>query len=133
MEEDEAITFSPNPFAGTSGSTREVRRRDWDDTLAVRTALEGDIGEHWVLSTGLGWEPSPVPSETADPGFPRGDAIVAGLGISYQVRRVSLDLGYSFYFYDDRSVRGQELENPNRGGTYEARDQVWAFSASFHR
>lgn len=130
VEGDDVVTFSPNPFAT---STREVRRRDWDDTLSVRTGLEGDVGEHWVLSGGLAWEPSPVPTETLEPGFARGDAIVVGLGFGYHVAKVSLDLGYSYYFYDDRSARGHELQQPAVAGTYSSRDQIWAFSASWRR
>jgi long-chain fatty acid transport protein len=130
VEEDDEMTFSPNVFGGAQ---RQVRSRDWDDTVSVRFGLEGDLADHWVLSSGLAWEPSPIPDSTTEPGFARGDAIVAGLGISYQVAKVSLDLGYSFYFYDDRSVGGQELRAPNVGGVYESRDQIWAFSASWRR
>ena len=104
VEETDVVTYSPNAFGGP---TREIRQRDWDDTVSLRMGLEGDVGDHWVLSTGLGWEPSPVPSSTLEPGFARGDAIVAGLGFSYQINQLSLDLGYSFYFHDDRSTRGQ--------------------------
>ena len=130
VEEDDVVTFTPNAFGGPA---REVRRRDWDDTLSVRFGLEGDVADHWVLSSGLAWEPSPVPASTLEPGFARGDALVAGLGFSYQIAEISLDLGYSFYFYDDRGTRGQEVERPNVAGTFSSRDQIWAFSASFRR
>jgi long-chain fatty acid transport protein len=130
VEKDDVITFTPNAFGGPN---REVRSRDWDDTLSVRLGLEGDVADHWVASGGLAWEPSPIPNRTVEPGFARGDAIVAGLGISYVTGRISLDLGYSFHFHDDRSVRGQELASPEIAGTYETRNQIWSFSASFHR
>jgi long-chain fatty acid transport protein len=130
VEEDDVVTYEPNAFGGP---TREVRARDWEDTLSLRLGVEGDLADHWMASGGLAWEPTPVPSSTLEPGFARGDAIVAGLGMSYRSTRVILDLGYSFYFYDERGASGQELENPQVSGTYSGRDQVWAFSASFRR
>jgi long-chain fatty acid transport protein len=130
--DETAVSYTPNPFAGTAGSS-EVRRRDWDDTLSVRLGVEGDLNPRWALSGGLAWEPSPVPSSTIEPGFARGDAWVVGLGMKYHLERVSFDLGYSFYAYQDRDVSAQELERPLQSGTYESRQQVWAFSASWRR
>ena len=124
------IAYQPNPFAGGPGST-ERRPRDWDDTLSVRFGIEGDVAVHWALSGGLAWEPSPVPSATLEPGFARGDAWVVGLGVKYHLEGISFDLGYSRYVYQDRRASGQELDRPLQGGTYESRDQVWAFSASW--
>ena len=72
-----------------------------------------------------------MPSSTLEPGFARGDAWVVGLGMKYHLERVSFDLGYSRFIYEDRGASGQELDRPLQGGTYESRDQVWAFSASW--
>lgn len=105
----------------------EIRTRDWDDTVSVRLAAEGDLSQRWTLSGGVAWEPSPVSNAigaTVDPGFPRGDAIVYGLGTSYILPTVTFDLGYSFWDYDDRSSSGL-----GTGGTYSAREQVWSVSA----
>ena len=131
---DETSAFyAPNPFAGSATGSSESRRRDWDDTLSVRLGIEGDVGDHWLLYGGAALEPSPVPSSTVEPGFARGDATVYGAGFGYRARKVELDLGYSFYAYDDRDVSGQELLAPNRGGRYESHDQVFAFSFVWRR
>lgn len=105
----------------------EIRTRDWDDTVSVRLAAEGDLTQRWTLSGGVAWEPSPT-SDTVggavDPGFPRSDAIVYGLGASYVLPTVTFDVGYSFWDYDDRSSSGFAA-----AGTYSAREQVWSASA----
>ena len=74
-----------------------------------------------------------MPSSTVEPGFSRGDATVYGLGFGYKTRVVDLDLGYSFYYYDDRDVTGHELLTPGRAGRYESHDQVFAFSFTWGR
>ena len=130
--DETVIAYEPNPFTGGVGGT-ERRERNWDDTLSVRLGVEGDLTERWGLSGGLAWEPSPVPAATLEPGFARGDAWVAGLGMRYHLEHVSFDLGYSHFAYEDQRAGGQELDLPNRSGTYESRERVWAFSVSWRR
>jgi long-subunit fatty acid transport protein len=124
--DETSVSYTPNPFQGSAGST-ETRPRDWDDTLSVRVGVEGEIG-NWLLYGGAALEPSPVPSSTVEPGFARADAMVYGLGFGYRTRAVDIELGYSFYAYDDRGVSGQELLAPARSGRYESHDQVFAVS-----
>ena len=131
--DETSVFYSPNPFRGSATGSNETRRRDWDDTLSVRLGVEGDVGDHWVLYAGAALEPSPVPSSTVEPGFSRGDATVYGFGFGYKTRVVDLDLGYSFYYYDNRDVTGQELLAPGRAGRYESHDQVFAFSFTWGR
>jgi long-subunit fatty acid transport protein len=106
-----------------------VRRRDWDSVLSMRLGAEGDLSDAWALFGGVAFEPSPVDDATLEPGFPRGDAMVYGLGFSYRAARVTFDVGYSFHDHDARGARAQEALQPQREGRYEAREQVWAASA----
>lgn len=105
------------------------KERQWDDVVSIRLGLEGDVGERFKVLAGLALEPSPVPSSTLEPGFPRGDALVYAVGFSYDLPDLSFDLGVSLHDHDDRSVRGLELDAPNVEGTFSARDIVWAASA----
>lgn len=123
--DETAVTFSPDAFG--NGPT-ERTRRDWDDTLSLRLGLEGDVSETLALYGGIALEPSPVPDETVEPGFPRADATVYAAGFSYNLPRLSFDVGYSFHDFDTRSARGQEPD-PAVNGSYSAHDQVWAVSA----
>jgi long-chain fatty acid transport protein len=119
------ITYDPNAFGdGPTVSTR----RDWEDTTSLRLGVEGDITDNFLLFGGIAQEPSPVPGSTLEPGFPRGDALVYGLGFTYSFPQISFDLGYSFHDHDDRGTRNQEPQNPGRSGTFRADDQVWGFS-----
>jgi long-chain fatty acid transport protein len=120
-----AVTFDPNVFG--DGPT-VTTRRDWDDTMSLRLGLEGDITDNFMLYGGAASEPSPVPGDTLEPGFPRGDALVYALGFSYSFPRISFDVGYSLHDYDDRGASNQEPLNPGRTGTYSTTESVWGFA-----
>lgn len=123
--ENTDVTYDPNVFRdGPTVSTP----RDWKDTTSLRLGVEGNITDNFMLFGGVASEPSPVPGDTLEPGFPRGDALVYGLGFSYSFPQLSFDVGYSFHDHDNRGASGQELQNPTRTGTYEASQQVWGFS-----
>lgn len=97
--------------------------RDWDDTLSIRLGVEGNITDNFRLAGGVAWEPSPVPTSTLEPGFPRGDAYVYALGAGFDYPWLSFDLGYSLH---DHEGRGEPRPD---GGRYSASEQVFAVSA----
>jgi long-chain fatty acid transport protein len=111
------------------GDVLQTRSRDWDDTLGVRLGVEGDLTSRWTVFGGAALEQSPVPDDNVEPGFPRGDALVYGAGFSYNLARISFDMGYSLWDHDDRTVRGQELGAPNVQSTYSSHEQVWSAGA----
>lgn len=119
-------------FRITGGGASPVtitERRDWKNTLALRLGAEGEISEDWSVGGGIALEPSPVPGHTLEPGFPRGDALVYAVGVSYNQSWISFDLGYSFHDFEKRNVTGLEALNPNRAASTSGKDQVWAASA----
>jgi long-chain fatty acid transport protein len=119
------VTYDPDAFGD---GPKVTTRRDWDDTVSLRLGVEGDITDNFMLYGGIASEPSPVPGNTLEPGFPRGDALVYAIGFSYDFPRISFDVGYSLHDHDDRGASGQEPFNPGRSGTYSSSDQVWGFS-----
>lgn len=122
--ENTDVTYDPNAF----GDGPTVRTpRDWDDTISLRLGLEGDITDRVMMYGGVAFEPSPVPNGTVEPGFPRGDAWVYGLGASYNFPDISFDVGYSRHEHERRGAPRQE-PNPTINGGYVATDQVWGFS-----
>lgn len=123
--ENTDVTYNPDVFR--DGPTVRTPR-DWKDTTSLRLGLEGDITDNFMLFGGVASEPSPVPNDTTEPGFPRGDALVYAFGFTYSFPQLSFDVGYSLHDHDNRGVRGQELQNPNRTGTYEASQHVWGFA-----
>jgi long-chain fatty acid transport protein len=127
--EDSAVTWSADPLRGGGFDTTVLTRRDWEDTLSLRLAAEGNITDPLLLYGGIAWEASPVPGSTVEPGFPRGDALVYALGASYSLGAISFDVGYSYHEHDNRGASRQEPLNPGVNGTYEDRAQVWGFSA----
>jgi long-chain fatty acid transport protein len=125
--EDTAVTWSPD-FVIQASSVTYFTPRDWDDTLSLRLGAEGNITDPLMIYGGVAWEPSPVPGDTIEPGFPRGDALVYAAGISYSLQNISFDLGYSFHEHDRQSAPGQEILNPGVNGSYVSSSQVWGFS-----
>lgn len=120
-----AVNYS---FPALTDSREVLTPRDWDDTLSLRLGAEGNITDPLMIYGGLAWEPSPVSSDTIEPGFPRGDAIVYAIGISYSLPNISFDLGYSFHDHDRQGAANQELLNPGVNGSYVSSSQVWGFS-----
>jgi long-chain fatty acid transport protein len=125
--ENTSVTWGSDPLRG-GGETTVLTRRDWEDTLSLRLGVEGNLTDPLLVYGGVAWEPSPVPGSTAEPGFPRGDALVYGFGASYSLAAISFDLGYSYHDHDKRTVSGQEPRNPAVNGSYEDHAQVWGFS-----
>ena len=123
--ENPDVTYNPNAFG--DGPT-VTTRRDWEDTLGLRLGLEGDITDQVVLFGGVAMEPSPVPDSTVETGFPRGDALVYGIGASYNFPNISFDVAYSLHQHDKRGGQPQELLNPGVRGTYSTNDPVFGFS-----
>jgi long-chain fatty acid transport protein len=123
--ENSDITFDPNAF----GDGPTVRTpRDWKDTTALRLGIEGDVTDSLTLFGGVASEPSPVPGNTLEPGFPRGDATVYAAGFSYNFPQISFDMAYSYFQYGNRGASNQELLNPGRVGSYSSREQRWGAS-----
>ena len=125
--ESTTVTYRPDPVDEESETT-ETRERQWEDTLNVRLGVEGDITDEWVFFGGLGYQGSPVPTETLEPGFPRGDTWIMGLGFSYNLETLSFDAGYSYHISADRSATGQELAAPEITSDYSSRAQVFGVS-----
>jgi long-chain fatty acid transport protein len=125
----ETRIVDPRTQGPVLGDVLQTRSRDWDDTLGVRLGVEGDLTSRWTVFGGAALEQSPVPDDNVEPGFPRGDALVYGAGFSYNLARISFDLGYSLWDHDDRTVRGQELGAPNVQSTYSSHEQVWSAGA----
>jgi long-chain fatty acid transport protein len=124
---DTVVTYSPNPLPNFP-LPNPVRPRNWNDTNDFRLGIEGDINAQWMIYGGVGYEQSPVPNSTVEPGFPRGDAILVAAGFSFSVGYVTFDAGGSYYFLKDHHVSGQEALNPGVGGTYSGDEYAWSGS-----
>lgn len=108
------------------------RKRNWKDTVSLRLGAEWTLSPQWALGGGLAFEPSPVPDETIEPGFPQGDAMVYAFGASYNLPGLSFDAGYSFHQHEDRGAQLCYFAGGNCG-TYSSRAQVFSISARWRR
>jgi len=126
------ITNNPYRLYGSGEPEALDRPRDWKDVVSLRLGAEWTLSPQWALGGGLAFEPSPVPDETIEPGFPQGDAMVYAFGASYNLPGLSFDAGYSYHQYSDRGVRFYTYEAPG-SGTFSSRAQVFSISARWRR
>ncbi len=126
--ENTSVTWNNDPLRGGGFNTTVLTARDWDDTLSLRLAAEGNLTDAVLVYGGIAYEPSPVPGGTVEPGFPRGDALVYAFGAGYSLETISFDVGYSYHDHDNRGASGQEPLKPTVNGSYEDHAQVWGFS-----
>ena len=120
------VRFGPGGLQAQGDSVR--RFGDWDDTLSLRLAVEGDLNDQVSLFGGIAKEESPVSSAAVTPGFPRGDGTVYAVGATYNFPQISFDLGYSLHEHDRNRVPVDEIL-PSRRVSYSARSTVWSASA----
>ena len=125
------IEMDRNPFDNCCSDAIR-RERNWKDVVGLRLGAEWTLSPQWALGGGLAFEPSPVPDETIEPGFPQGDAMVYAFGASYNLPGLSFDAGYSYHQYSDRGVRFYTYEAPG-SGTFSSRAQVFSISARWRR
>lgn len=122
--DDSSSVFNPRLLA-----LAVTRERNWDDVLAIRLGVEGDLTPQWSIFGGLAWEPSPVDEANLEPGFPRGDALVYALGATWRAGRATFDVGYSFWDHQGQDAVGQEPLQPAVRGSYGGHDQVFSATA----
>jgi long-chain fatty acid transport protein len=123
--DETAIGLSRTPLGG---ATTLRTSRAWKDTVSLRLGVEGNLTDNFLLYGGVALEPSPVPQNRLEPGFPRQDTTVYALGASYSLDYLSFDVGYSYHDGGKFGVDGQEPLNPTRSGSYESTEAVWGFS-----
>lgn len=59
--------------------------RDWDDTTAYRLGVSYQATEAFVFRAGYAYDPSPVPDETFDMGWPDTDRNLYSVGMGWQI------------------------------------------------
>ncbi|MBK8013625.1 MAG: outer membrane protein transport protein [Deltaproteobacteria bacterium] len=109
-----AINFDTGRPSPVSSSPR-----DW--TVAPRVVLSG---EYWLdqiaLRAGLGYDVSPVPTDTLDPTLPDSDRVLVSLGAGYNFGTVQVDLAYLAVLVQERTVTAEDNNKNFAVGTYEA-------------
>jgi long-chain fatty acid transport protein len=131
---DTVIDWRPD-VAATSASlnAHNVTVRNWHDTSSLRLGIAGDVGDHWVLHGGLGYEQSPVPGSTREPQFPRGNAYVFAAGFSWNLPWISFDAAISYHRHQGVPAGNQELLGPlGNSGSYKSDDRIAGGSIRWH-
>lgn len=97
------LTLQLSSEDGTQTQT-SVIPRNWKHTYSVRLGAEVDflrafpshLKRLWPkLRFGVGWDQTPVPSDTIDPSLPDSDRVLISAGLSLGLRGLgSIDIGY---------------------------------------
>jgi long-chain fatty acid transport protein len=78
--------------------------QDWDDTFTFGVGGDWRLCDHWTLRVGYAFIETPIPDSTITPILPDADRQVLSFGLGYTHDRHSIDVAYSFSFYDDRDT-----------------------------
>lgn len=97
--------------------TEEIIPLDWHDVWFVRVGVDWQVTSDIQVSSGIGYDISPIPDETLSPLLPGSDRIPVSLGGSYKIPSfpVFVDASYMFVYFLPRSVEG--IEEPLDGAT----------------
>ena len=79
---------TPVPGGGIVEMDQEVsfkHARDWEDTTAYRLGVSYQATEAFVFRAGYAYDPSPVPDETFDMGWPDTDRNLYSLGMGWKI------------------------------------------------
>jgi len=91
--------------------------QDWDDVWTYGLAGSWQCSDAMVLRGSYRFLESPIPDTTLAPTLPDADKHTIGIGVGWQGKRQSVDLGYTYTIADDRDVT--PAENPQIPGSYE--------------
>ena len=82
-EQYEMITLD---LPGEAGKPQKMGHdRDWDDTTAYRFGVSYQATDAFVFRAGYAYDPSPVPEETFDMGWPDTDRNLYSLGMGWKI------------------------------------------------
>jgi long-chain fatty acid transport protein len=76
----------------------------WKDTSTIRLGTAYRLNENLELRSGVTLDETPIPSTTLGPAIPGGDALELNIGLRYQWKSLTLDLGYMATLFKTRKV-----------------------------
>ncbi len=68
--------------------------QNWKDSLSARVGLEWLAWRGLALRAGVGYDMTPIPSQTLQPTVPTGDLLILSGGVGYTFRGFTLAAGY---------------------------------------
>ena len=88
-----------------NGAPDIVEDFSWNDSWLISFGAEMAVSPALTVTTGLGFEKTPVPSSTRSARLPDSDRVWLSFGGSYKWSdSTTLDLGYSHVFFDDSKI-----------------------------
>ena len=117
--------------------SEEITPLKWEDVWFIRAGVDWQMNDDLLLSSGIGFDATPIPDETLSPLLPGSDRIPVSLGASYKIPSVPLfvDASYMFVYFLPRTVTGIEepLENATTRfrATYETTAQLFGLNLRY--
>ncbi|MFL5319597.1 MAG: OmpP1/FadL family transporter [Myxococcaceae bacterium] len=103
-------------------------RRDWVNTITVRGGVEYALSRELKLRGGVGFDPTPSPSDTTSPSLPDASRILASVGVGYRLGNFNVDASYMFADLLPNQTTGDAFP-----GTYTGMAHVAALTVSFRQ
>lgn len=105
------VTNFNTPFLGILQST--TFKRDWNDTNQIRIGADWKVNDLLSLRAGYFYDPSPVPDDTFDMGWPDADRKTYSIGAGFNFGRWIVDTSFQFAYAETKRIIGGESDNLN--------------------
>ncbi|MGQ9835578.1 MAG: OmpP1/FadL family transporter [Thermoanaerobaculaceae bacterium] len=107
-----------------------VRPEDYRDTWTYRFGIERKVSEKLALQLGYLRDRTPMPRRIVSPVLPDSDRNGYSIGFSWQINpKMRVDGSFLHLPFDDRSTRGQNVDNYN--GSYHTRAELFGVSLAY--
>ncbi|VGO22396.1 OmpP1/FadL family transporter [Pontiella sulfatireligans] len=112
---------------GSNGSMKVPQK--WDDTITFSIGSDWQFSEHFTFRTGYAYIETPIPEKTVAPSLPDADRHVLSVGLGWTAGGHTLDVAYSFSFYDDLNVDNNQVDSFN--GDYDIDSNLVGLTYSY--
>ncbi len=85
-------------------SGQETIPNNWNNTFTFGVGGEWQVCENWTLRSGYAFIETPIPDATLSPILPDADRHALSFGAGYSSGAHTVDVAYTFSFYDDRTT-----------------------------
>ena len=118
------LRFEDIPALSTS------HRTDWKDTFTYRFGMEYRYVPESAVRAGVLYDETPQPQWEMSPLLADADRVGLCLGYGTTFKKVSLDAGYMYLIFKNRSTQGTQQDGYD--GKYEERAHLLGLSMTYH-
>ncbi len=109
-----------------------VRPTDWDDSYSYRLGFQYQVNDNFALRCGYEYDETPQPAKEVSPILPDADRNGYCFGFGYTSGSMTLDFGYMYLDFDERSTVGVTDQLDQFFGVYDTTAHLISFSLKYN-